>query len=387
MNSSNGAVSKSKVLEVIQLTIGIFNLFIFGLGTMAYVLNPALKDEKTKLFVFIALDIIWIIMIMSGMKRKRIAERFKLYASILLISDSFSISHLSTLSCEPESVVLKNLNQMIKWKFFKNAFINYETNRIILNSVKKNTNSLHTGSSIGEENDNIVGAYKNVDEKNKGNKVTSWTVVLILIMIVPPVGFILLIKKLYQDKEGAYKNSIVARILGGFMLAIGLILWFIVITADPSAYNIFVSTLFFLLPGSLLFIKGLNLKKDAARYEKYLDLLSSNGVIFIDGIASEYSLPYAKTARELEGMITVGYLKNSYIDHENRMLKTNTDESNKVNSNRRKQNESQENTPVKNEPKNRPRKVIICNSCGGKNVVLQGSTVKCDYCKSPIIYS
>ncbi len=387
MNSSNHAVFKSKVLEVVQLTIGIFNLFIFGLGTLAYIINPALKDERTKLFVFIALDIIWIIMIMSGMKRKKIAERFKLYASILLISDSFSISHLSTLSCEPESVVLKNLIQMIKWKFFKNAFINYETNRIILNSVKKNTNSIHTGSSIGEENDNIVGAYKNVEEKNKGNKVTSWTVVLILIMLVPPVGFILLIKKLYQDKEGAYKNSVVARTLASFMLAIGLMLWFIVITADSSAYNIFVSTLFFLLPGSLLFVKGLNLKKDAARYERYLDLLSSNGVIFIDGIASEYSLPYAKTVRELEGMITEGYLKNACIDHENRMLKINTNGSNEDNSNWSKQNVSKENTPAKSEPKKKPSKVIICNSCGGKNVVSQGDIVECDYCKSPIIYS
>ncbi len=387
MNSSNRAVFKSKVLEVIQLTIGIFNLFIFGIGTMSYIINPALKDKRTELFVFIALDIIWVIMIMFGMKRKRIAERFKVYASILLVSDSFSISHLSTLSCEPEPVVLKNLNQMIKWKFFKNAFINYETNRIILNSVKKNINSVHTGSSTGEENNNIVRAYKNVDEKNKGNKVTSWTVVLILIIVFPPVGFILLIKKLYQDKEGAYINSIIARILASIMLAIGLMLWYTVITKDPSAYNIFVSTLFFLLPGILLFIKGLNLNKDGARYEKYLELLASNGVIFIDGIASEYSLPYAKTARELEGMITVGYLKNAYIDHESRMIKTNTNGSNKVNSNRRKQNVSQENTPIKSEPKNRPSKVIICNSCGGKNVVSQGSTVECDYCKSPIIYS
>lgn len=387
MNSSNRAVFKSKVLEVVQLTIGIFNLFIFGIGTMSYFINPALKDKRTELFVFIALDILWIIIIMSGMKRKRIAERFKVYASIILVSDSFSISHLSTLSCEPEPVVLKNLNQMIKWRFFKNAFINYETNRIILNSVRKNNNSVHTGSSIGEENNSIVRAYKNVDEKNKGNKVTSWPAVLILIIVFPPVGFILLIKKLYQDKEGAYINSIVARILASIMLAIGLMLWYRVITKDPSAYNIFVSTLFFLLPGSLLFIKGLNLKKDAARYEKYLDLLSSNGVIFIDGIASEYSLPYAKTARELEGMITEGYLKDAYIDHENKMLKLNTNGSNKDNSNRSKQNVSKENTPVKSQPKKRPSKVIICNSCGGKNVVLQGSTVECDYCKSPIIYS
>lgn len=387
MNSSNRAVFKSKVLEVIQLTFGIFNLFIFGLGTIAYILNPDLKDKKIELFVFIALDILWVIIIMFGMKRKRIAERFKVYASILLISDSFSISHLSTLSCEPEPVVLKNLNQMIKWKFFKNAFIDYETNRIIINSVREKAKPLHTVTSRGEGNDNIIAAYKNVDEKNRGNKVISWPVVLILIMVFPPVGFILLIKKLYQDKEGAYINSIVARILASIMLAIGLMLWYTVITADSSAYHIFVSTLFFLLPGSLLFIKGLNLKKDAARYEKYLELLASNGVIFIDGIATEYSLPYAKTARELESMITVGYLKNAYIDHENRMLKINTDGSNRADDNRREQNVNKENMPAKSVPKKKPSKVIICNSCGGKNVVTQGTTVECDYCKSPIIYS
>jgi hypothetical protein len=364
MNSSNRAVFKSKVLEVIQLTIGIFNLFIFGVGTLPYFINPALKDKRTELFVFIVLDILWIIIIMFGMKRKRIAERFKVYASILLVSDSFSISHLSTLSCEPEPMVLKNLNQMIKWKFFKNAFINYETNRIILSSEGKDTNSVHTGSSI-EENNNIVRAYKNVDEKNKGNKVTSWPAVLILIVVFPPVGFILLIKKLYQDKEGAYINSIVARILASIMLAIGLMLWYTVITKDTSAYNIFVSTLFFLLPGSLLFIKGLNLKKDAEKYEKYLELLASNGVVFTDGIASEYSLPYEKLARE----------------------SINTNGSNKVDGNRRKQNVNKQNTPAKSESKKKPSKVIICNSCGGKNVVSQGDVVECDYCKSPIIYS
>lgn len=370
MNSSNRAVFKSKVLEVIQLTIGISNLFIFGFGTMAYFINPALKDKWIELLVFIVLDILWIIIFMFGMRRNRIGERFKVYASILLVSDSFSISHLSTLSCEPEPRVLKNLNQMIKWKFFKNAFINYETNRIILNSEGENNNSLHTGSSIGEENRNIVRAYKNVDEKNKGNKVTSWPTVLILIVVFPPVGFILLIKKLYQDKEGAYINSIVARILASIMLAIGLMLWYTVITKDTSAYNIFVSTLFFLLPGSLLFIKGLNLKKDAEKYEKYVELLASNGVVFIDGVASEYSLPYERLARE----------------------SINANGSNKADSNKRKQNVSKQNvnkqnTPAKSQPKKKPSKVIICNSCGGKNVVSQGDVVECDYCKSPIIYS
>ena len=370
MNSSNRAVFKSKVLEVLQLTIGIFNLFIFGIGTMSYILNPALKDKRMELFVFIVLDILWIIIIMFGMRRKIIAKRFKVYASILLVSDSFSISHLSSLSCEPEPMVLKNLNQMIKWKFFKNAFINYETNRIILNSESKDNDLVHTGSSIGVENINIVRAYKNVDERNKGNKVTSWPVVIILIIVFPPVGFILLIKKLYQDKEGAYINSIVARILASIMLAIGLMLWYTIITNDSSAYNIFVSTLFFLLPGSLLFIKGLNLKKDAARYEKYLELLASNGVVFTDGVASEYSLPYDKLARE----------------------SINTNGSNKVDGNRSKQNISKQNinkqnTPAKSESKKKPSKVIICNSCGAKNVVLQGATVECDYCKSPIIYS
>lgn len=64
MNSSQSAIIKSKVLEVIQLTIGIFNLFIFGLGTLAYIINPNLKDERTELIVFIGLDILWIIIIM-----------------------------------------------------------------------------------------------------------------------------------------------------------------------------------------------------------------------------------------------------------------------------------------------------------------------------------
>lgn len=170
MNSSQSAIIKSKVLEVIQLTIGIFNLFIFGLGTLAYIINPNLKDERTELLVFIGLDILWIIIIMFGMKRNRIARRFKQYASIILNSDSFSISHLSILSDEPEGVVLKNLNQMIKWKFIKNAFISYETNSIILNSVNKKPKPVSTGSPARKEKNNIVVTCKNCGGNNKMEK-------------------------------------------------------------------------------------------------------------------------------------------------------------------------------------------------------------------------
>lgn len=223
--------------------------------------------------------------------------------------------------------------------------------------------------------------------EDKRKKVTSWSVVIILLMVFPLVGVILLIKKLYQDKEGAYKNSIVARILASFMLAIGLILWLKFIMNKPSAYNIFVSMLLFILPGLLLFIKGLNLKKDAARYEKYIELITSYGVVSIDTIASESSLGYAKTAKELEGMIRIGYLENAYIDHGNRMIILNKIGSNMFVVNKHQQNASKENTPVRSEPKKKPSKVIVCNSCGGKNVVLKGATVECDYCRSPISYT
>jgi|GEM_PF-6809461 hypothetical protein len=223
--------------------------------------------------------------------------------------------------------------------------------------------------------------------ENKRKKVSSWSVVIILLIVVPLVGVILLIKKLYQDKEGAYKNSIVARILASIMLAIGLILWLKVITVEPSAYNVFVSMLLFILPGSLLFIKGLNLKKDSARYEKYIELITNYGIVSIDAIASQSSLAYAKTAKELEGMIAMGYLENAFIDHGNRMIILNTNGSNMSVGSRRQQNVSTENTPVRSEPKKKHSKVIVCDSCGGKNAVLQGSTVECDYCGSPISYT
>jgi hypothetical protein len=167
MNSSKNAVIKSKVLEVIQLTIGIFNLFMFGLVTISYIVNSDLEDRAVTLLVLIAFDMLWIMITMFGVKRNRVVRRFKQYSSIILNNDSFSIRNLSTISGEPEAVVLKNLKQMINWKFIKDAYINIEANCIFFNSGNKTSRSANTASPTVKEKESIVVTCKNCGGINK----------------------------------------------------------------------------------------------------------------------------------------------------------------------------------------------------------------------------
>jgi DNA-directed RNA polymerase subunit RPC12/RpoP len=207
---------------------------------------------------------------------------------------------------------------------------------------------------------------------SKKKKVTSWTLVVILLIFFPLIGFILLIKKLYEDKEGGYKNSIVARILGGISITLGVLMLMAIIVAGPDTSSVMVILIIFIGPGLFLFMKGLSLKNDAVRYEKYIELICHRGVVSIEEIATEVSLTYAKTAKELEGMINVGYLENAYVDHGKMMVILKGKEPNAVAGNR---------------PQQQTSKAFVCKNCGGSNVVASGTTVECEYCGSPISYT
>lgn len=212
----------------------------------------------------------------------------------------------------------------------------------------------------------------------KKNKSMSWVLVIILLIFVPFIGIIFLIKKLFEDKAGAYRNSLVARILGGIWLGFGALLLLLLLTDGLDKDSVFVLTVMFFIPGSLLFLKGASLKRAGVRYEKYLELIWQRHVHSIDELASEVSLTYAKTSKELESLINSGYIENAYVDHGRQMVIVDDYVSShpiqpKVT-----------NTPAVNKNKQIISKVVTCKNCGASNSVTTGSVSECEYCGTPI---
>lgn len=215
-------------------------------------------------------------------------------------------------------------------------------------------------------------------ETNK-KKSASWGVIILLLLFVPFIGIILLVKKLFEDKAGAYKNSLVARMIGVLQLFFGAFLFFTVVYKEPEVSDLVVLFLFFIGPGLFLFLKGLSLKKAGVRYEIYLELIWQRRIYSIDEIALEVSLTHAKTLKELQALINTGYIENAYVDQGRQMVIVEGYEPNATKQ------------PVVNKMKQKTKqkkiKVVVCNNCGASNAVTLGISSQCEYCRTPLSFT
>jgi len=195
----------------------------------------------------------------------------------------------------------------------------------------------------------------------------SWGWVVFWLIIFWPVGLYFLIKKL-PPKGKAVALSVIA----WFFIVIGGLGAIGIISGEAPADNI-IPVLISLIVGVLLLRKAKRVKKTRIRYEKYIDLIINQNVRSIDYIASEVGLPYNLVIKDLQNMIDLGYLKDAYIQTDDRKLVF-------------RQLEQQVFTiETADENKASAQTISVrCSGCGASNVVVVGKVTECEYCGSPI---
>lgn len=135
MNSSKAAIVVSQIIEKLQLIAGTILTILFGLPGII-----CLFDKKTSagaiiiLFIFAALGILLIIF---SRKRKKLINDFKTYVQILSVDPKVSIDDLASGLGTSQDVVKNNINLMIKKKYFSNAYIDTENNRVVFPVVSE----------------------------------------------------------------------------------------------------------------------------------------------------------------------------------------------------------------------------------------------------------
>lgn len=139
MNRSKAAIVMSAIIEKMQLIAGILILLVFGLCTIV-ALGDAELASKGFLPMCLVLDAIGILLIFLSRRRHRLIVDFKKYVSAISGDPTGSIANLAAATGTSQDVVKKNLNAMIQKKYFVNAHINYETNRIIIGNTVGNNN-------------------------------------------------------------------------------------------------------------------------------------------------------------------------------------------------------------------------------------------------------
>jgi hypothetical protein len=205
-------------------------------------------------------------------------------------------------------------------------------------------------------------------------KTTSWGWIIFWLIVFWPVGLILIIKKLSEDKSAIMSGkSGAASVVGWILTAIGAL--FLLSGLSASEGSVIVLALFFLAGGILLLRKAQGNKKTAAIYKKYIDIIVNNGESSIDNIAGAVGLGYDKVAADLQKMIDIGYLKNAYINVSTReiIIPRSVPSPELV-----PQAAGSNAAPVAQ------KLVIRCPACGANATVVSGSVTECEYCGSPL---
>lgn len=139
MNKSKAALAVSRIASIIQLVAGVFLLFIFGICTIMYFSDEQYRAGLDSSFLAFCLifDVIGIVLILFSRKRSKLIKEFKKYVSYISADPSGSIANLASSVGTSQDVVKKNLELMIKRKYFVNARIDQGKNCIVIGSGAK----------------------------------------------------------------------------------------------------------------------------------------------------------------------------------------------------------------------------------------------------------
>jgi Zn finger protein HypA/HybF involved in hydrogenase expression len=204
-------------------------------------------------------------------------------------------------------------------------------------------------------------------------KGTSWGWIIFWLIIFWPVGLFLVIKKVANDKSVLMSGKTGALpVVGCILIVIGAVgaIGTIANSSDGAAGAIIMG-LAMVVGGILLLQKSSKMKKTAAKYKKYIDIIVNQNVRSIDNIAASIGLSYDVAAKDLQDMINIGYLKDAYVNQGNREIVF-------------KQNEPAAYLQATEGQANAQKIAVRCPGCGANNVVVVGRVSECEYCGTPI---
>ena len=194
---------------------------------------------------------------------------------------------------------------------------------------------------------------------------STWFIIVMFICFWP-AGIALLILKNTGRKDALFIGTTDKRkyVLGGVaLLVIGLST-----ISDHTFWG-----LLMIVGGAAMFYYSKNLADKADRNRKYIDLIVNQHEGSIDNIAGVCNIAYDKCVKELKYLQTVGVLSNVSIDETGRTV-------NLIQT----QPQAERNVSILPPFAQAEEVTCTCQGCGAKVVVAKGTTVKCEYCDSPI---
>ncbi|MBU9723203.1 MULTISPECIES: hypothetical protein [Bacillaceae] len=208
-----------------------------------------------------------------------------------------------------------------------------------------------------------------------------WWAIIIGFIVFWPVGIGLLIWRIAKSRKLMLKAGNLIRIVGIIILVFYALLA-IASVADPEAgFEVFIfSTIFFFLPGFILYRYGKKLRLESKKTKQYIQWIINEHLRTVDEIARRGQLNPAQVRTDIHQLMEKNFLPNARLNQETDRVEFIIDE--EINNEQdRVENSVQNEVAATTEtaftaPK--PRSVS-CSGCGANNMVV-GDSGECEYC-------
>jgi hypothetical protein len=139
MNNSKVAVAVSKTASIVQMLGGIVLVFLFGICTIAYLTDKEYAADTGVAFLIVCLlfDALGIWLITLSRKKAKLIKEFKKYVRVISQNPNGYIPYIASSLGTSEDAVKNNLKLMIKKKYFSNAFIDCNSDCIVIANKQK----------------------------------------------------------------------------------------------------------------------------------------------------------------------------------------------------------------------------------------------------------
>lgn len=138
MNNSKAAIVVSQIIEKIEFIVGIIAVLFWGFCDIMNIVVPIEGMSPIGFEIFLLLMTafnVWLII--KARERKNMRLEFKKYVAQLSIDASGDLQNIAAATNTSVDVVKKNLDFMIKKKFFPNAYIDLNENRLVLPAMQQ----------------------------------------------------------------------------------------------------------------------------------------------------------------------------------------------------------------------------------------------------------
>ena len=131
MRVNNRTTVINTIISVIQIAVGGFWLFIFGIALLGNMLDAETSLDAASIVLFIIFISLSAYTLYCGIKRAKMSRVLKNYINVIGNVASVSIENVAQSVQVSESQIISDFEWLIKKNFFVDAYIDYKEKKII----------------------------------------------------------------------------------------------------------------------------------------------------------------------------------------------------------------------------------------------------------------